>query len=84
MTKNHFLHIFYVLVLLNISFCIDLIIKVKFTLSSISSGSLTWSVNETSTKENSILTAERQVKYLLTDQIVYLEKKVNETVNVCW
>ena len=32
------------------------IINVKFTLSSISSGLLDWSVNHTSTEENSVLT----------------------------
>ena len=49
------------------------------TLSSISSGLLNWSVNQTSICENSVLTVFIIVKvfgeiYLLADQIVYLEQ----------
>ena len=54
------------------------IISVKLTLSSISSALLVWSVKQTSTKENSVLTVfillKNVVKYLLADQIVYLEQ----------
>ena len=43
--------------------------------SSISRALLAWSVNQTSTSENSVLTLKNVVKYLLTVRIVYLEQK---------
>ena len=52
-------------------------ISVKLTLSSISSAFLAWSVNQTSTEENSVLSVFISVEEsgeILTVQIVYLEQ----------
>ena len=60
---------------------------VKLKLSSISSGLQTWSVNQTSTKENSVLIVFIIVKecgnILINFPNCLLETKVNKTFEVC-
>ena len=64
------------------------IMSVKLTLSSILSALLTWSVKQTSTEENSVLTVLIIVKEygeIFTSSLNCLfETKVNKTFDVCW
>ena len=60
------------------------IIIVKLILSSISSALLTWSVKQTSTKENSVLIVFLIVKQLINFPTCLFGTKVNQTFEACW
>ena len=71
-----------------IFFKVCLIISAKLTLSSISSALLAWSVNQTSTKENSVLTVFIIVKecseIFINCTNCLFGRKVNKPFDVCW